>query len=105
MQYFLALAEPLDVADDAALEQQFDALLLAFALIGDDDRDAFIQECQFPQTGVQRLEAELGRLREDFHIRPELDGRAARFGLPDDLEVTFRFAEMETHEVDLAVAF
>ena len=77
------------------------------ALVDERDFKAGIQESQFAQSRGQPLEFELGRDGENRRVGQERDQRAGVllvFDFADDAEFLGRFAALERHVVDLAVA-
>ena len=100
----LVAVEIPDEGLDAALVEQFLALLDGVAHVGQHDRDAGIQERQFAQPVLQRGEVELGHRegllrRQKCHLGAALIERAAHHGERRD-----RFAVAEFHEMLVAVA-
>ena len=107
MNDLLVLAQLPDEFLDAVLVEERFLFWRIVALVGERDFEAGIQERQLAQTRGQALEFELGRDGENRRVGQERDQRAGVllvFDFADDLELLGRFAALERHVINLAVA-
>ena len=83
------------------------AMLLVITLVGEDDLDPGVQECEFAKTSREALKLEGDSDREDLRIRQEGDegaGLLLVLQLAENSERLSGLALGEGHEVDLSLA-
>src|SRR5439155_6935158 len=104
VQRFLAFVELLHELLDAVLVEKRLLLSIRNALVDEGDFEAGVQKRQFPQALGDAVGFEFGRIPENFRVGLEGDERAGALGFAGDFEFFDRFAALELHVVDLAVA-
>ena len=102
MKRLLGLIDMLDEFFDATVE--LEQLFLVVAFILERDLNPAIQKCQFAEPVGEDVVLVLDD-RKNFAVRLECDLRAGPLGFADDFQLRRRFATLEPHVIDLAVAF
>ena len=98
---FLFAVQMLHEGTDTALIEI--RITASIALIRKRDRNALIQEGQFAQTMLERIEI-VRRHREDLRIWCKMHARTRFFRLTDNLQRTLRHTAGERNLMDLAIA-